>query len=343
MSHELDTANTPIFDVCAIGNAMVDVLSHESFELIEKLGLEPGAMNLVDAERADEIYEAMGPGTEVSGGSAANTTVGVVSFGGRSVVHRTDRRRHLRRDLPARPPHRGRALRRHRRARRLRADRPLPRDGDARRAAHDVHVPRRGTQPRPERRRPFDRRRVAGALPRGLPLGRAVGEARVPATPPTSRTTPDARSRSRSPTRSASNATAHFLDLVAGHVDILFANEPEICSLYEVDDFDGRSPAVQEHCSIAAVTRSEHGSVVVADGERHEVPAVPVTVVDTTGAGDLYAAGFLVGLTRGRSPSARELDRRSRRRRSSRTSAPARSARSPDPRRAGAERSTVDG
>src|SRR5881227_2491699 len=78
-----DTGHS-IFDVCAIGNAMVDVLSHESYELIEKLGLESGAMNLVDADRAQEIYEAMGPGIEASGGSAANTTVGVVSFGGRA-------------------------------------------------------------------------------------------------------------------------------------------------------------------------------------------------------------------------------------------------------------------
>jgi sugar/nucleoside kinase (ribokinase family) len=92
---------------------------------------------------------------------------------------------------------------------------------------------------------------------------------------------------------------AAFLDLVAGHVDILFANEPEICSLYEVDDFDSAIAKVSSQCAIAALTRSEHGSVVVAEGQRHVVPAVPVKVVDTTGAGDLYAAGFLTGYTRG--------------------------------------------
>src|SRR5437763_946041 len=88
--------------------------------------------------------------------------------------------------------------------------------------------------------------------------------------------------------------------LVRGEVDILFANEAEICSLYETDDFKEAANAVREHVAIAALTRSERGSVVLANGEEHAVAAVPVPrVVDTTGAGDLYAAGFLFGLTHG--------------------------------------------
>ena len=93
---------------------------------------------------------------------------------------------------------------------------------------------------------------------------------------------------------------AAFLDLVADHVDILFANEAEILCLYELDDFDAALPRVASHCAVAALTRGAHGSVVVSGSERHHVLAPPVTVVDTTGAGDLYAAGFLAGLTRER-------------------------------------------
>jgi sugar/nucleoside kinase (ribokinase family) len=91
-----------------------------------------------------------------------------------------------------------------------------------------------------------------------------------------------------------------FRDLVAGHVDILFANEAEICSLYETDDFAAAAAAVRGRVAIAALTRSADGSVVFANGEEHRVKAAPVArVVDSTGAGDLYAAGFLYGLTRG--------------------------------------------
>src|SRR6185436_6178068 len=89
-----------------------------------------------------------------------------------------------------------------------------------------------------------------------------------------------------------------FRELVAGDVDILFANEAEICSLYETDSFDAAAAAVRGHVAVAALTRSEKGSVVIGQGEVHVVPAAPVAhVVDTTGAGDLYASGFLYGLT----------------------------------------------
>jgi sugar/nucleoside kinase (ribokinase family) len=93
---------------------------------------------------------------------------------------------------------------------------------------------------------------------------------------------------------------AAFRDLVDGHVDILFANEAEICSLYETEDFAAAAAAVRDHVAIAALTRSALGSVVLTPSEAHRVAPVPVArVVDTTGAGDLYASGFLYGLTRG--------------------------------------------
>ena len=91
-----------------------------------------------------------------------------------------------------------------------------------------------------------------------------------------------------------------FHSLVDDRVDILFANEDEICSLAEVDDFDEALDAVQGRCEVAVLTRSEKGSVIVTADEVHEIPAEPVDeVVDTTGAGDLYAAGFLHGYTQG--------------------------------------------
>jgi sugar/nucleoside kinase (ribokinase family) len=91
-----------------------------------------------------------------------------------------------------------------------------------------------------------------------------------------------------------------FLDLLEHHVDILFANEAEICSLYQVGDFDAALQAVRRRPRVAALTRGARGSVIVAGDEVHVIDAHPVeSLVDTTGAGDLYAAGFLVGLSRG--------------------------------------------
>jgi sugar/nucleoside kinase (ribokinase family) len=93
---------------------------------------------------------------------------------------------------------------------------------------------------------------------------------------------------------------AAFRDLLEHHVDILFANEAEICALYEVADFDTALAKVRGHCEVAALTRSAKGSVLIGNGATHVVQVQPVKkVVDTTGAGDLYAAGVLYGLSRG--------------------------------------------
>jgi sugar/nucleoside kinase (ribokinase family) len=94
---------------------------------------------------------------------------------------------------------------------------------------------------------------------------------------------------------------AEFQELVEKHVDILFANEKEICSLWQVGHFDEALQTTRGKCEVAALTRSAQGSIVVAEDELHVVDAAPVAhVIDTTGAGDLYAAGFLYGYTNGR-------------------------------------------
>jgi sugar/nucleoside kinase (ribokinase family) len=92
---------------------------------------------------------------------------------------------------------------------------------------------------------------------------------------------------------------AEFRELVEGPIDILFANEDEITSLYQVETFDEALQQVRGHCEIAALTRGPAGSVIVRGGELHVIDAAPAQVVDTTGAGDLYASGFLFGLTHG--------------------------------------------
>src|SRR5258708_22417073 len=92
-----------------------------------------------------------------------------------------------------------------------------------------------------------------------------------------------------------------FRALLTDHVDILFANEAELCAMFETTDFDAAVSEVRKHCDVAALTRSGKGSVVVSGAHTHVIDAVKVAhVADTTGAGDLYASGFLFGLTHGK-------------------------------------------
>jgi sugar/nucleoside kinase (ribokinase family) len=286
-------------DVVGVGNALVDVLSHEADDFLRRLGLAKGTMHLVDEDRAREVYAAMGPGVEISGGSAANTIVGVASFGGRAHYVGKVRDDQLgevfSHDLRSvgvgyataaatSGPSTGRCL--------------IVVTPDAQRtmstylgassrlgpADIDKQVIERGRilylegylfDP-PEAQEAF---RVAAGIAHAA--GRKVA---------LTLSDPFCVDRHR----------AAFLDLVERHVDILFANEAEICSLYRVRDFDAAAARVRGHCEIAALTRSERGSVIVGGDGVHVVAADPVdAVVDTTGAGDLYAAGFMVGLSRG--------------------------------------------
>ena len=170
---------TARFDVCCIGNALVDVLAYEDDGFVARNGLDPGVMNMMDAARSDEIYAQMGPATEASGGSAAEhrRRARVVRWHRR--LHRPGRRRHVRQGVHPRPAEPRRPLRFPRRERRI-ADWSLPRDRRARRRAHDVHASRRREHARTRRHRPQRHRPCEHHVSRGLSLGRAADEGRDP-------------------------------------------------------------------------------------------------------------------------------------------------------------------
>ncbi len=287
------------FDVVGIGNAIVDVLTQADDALVEAQGLPKGSMTLIDGQRAENLYAQMGPAREISGGSAANTLAGVAALGGRAAFIGKVRNDQLG------------GIFRH----------------DIRAAGVHFETPPATSGP-PSGRclifvTPDAQRTMATFLGAATELGpdavdpEVIAAARVTYLegylfdPPAAkeafvRAAEIARGAGRKVSLTLSDPfcverhRTAFRDLVEHHVDILFANEQEICALYEVSDFDAALQAVRHHCEVAALTRSERGSVVLAGDEIHVVDAAPLDrLVDTTGAGDLYAAGFLFGYTRG--------------------------------------------
>ncbi|HUP38109.1 MAG TPA: adenosine kinase [Candidatus Limnocylindria bacterium] len=286
-------------DVVGIGNAMVDVLSHAEDGFLARQGLVKGTMHLVDEPRAREIYDAMGPGVEMSGGSAANTVVGVASFGGRA--HYVGK---------VRDDQLGEVFGHDLRATGVGYDTP--------RAIEGPPTGRCLILVTPDAQRTMSTflgasvRLGPGDIDRGLITrskilyleGYLFDPPEAQEAFRTAAAIAHAAGRKVSLTLSdpfcVGRHRAAFLDLVERHVDILFANEAEICALYEVSDFDTALARVRGHCQVAALTRSAKGSVIVADGRLHTVSAhLGDAVVDTTGAGDLYAAGVLYGLSQG--------------------------------------------
>jgi sugar/nucleoside kinase (ribokinase family) len=291
--------NAASIDVLGIGNAIVDVIAHADDAFLEHEGLAKGAMTLIDAARAETLYQKMGPAIESSGGSAGNTLAGIASLGGGGAYIGK-----VRDDLL------GEVYRHDLTALGIRFETPAAAAGPGTARCLVLVTP--------------DGQRTMGTY-----LGACVELAPAdidPATVAAAQITylegylfdpPSAQAAFRKAAAIAHGAgrrvalslsdpfcvdrhRAAFRDLVAGHVDLLFANEAEICSLYETEDFAAAVAAVRGHVAVAALTRSAAGSVVLADGAEHAIAAEPVVrVVDTTGAGDLYASGFLHGLTRG--------------------------------------------
>ncbi|SDH85327.1 adenosine kinase [Roseospirillum parvum] len=288
------------FDVIGIGNAIVDVIAHAEDSFLDEQGIAKGGMTLIDDARAESLYAAMGPAVEISGGSGANTLAGVASLGGRAAyvgkVADDQLGSVFRHDIQAAgvayetPPANGGLPT----ARCLILVTP-----DAQRSMNtflgastrigaadlDLALFRDSAVTYVEGYlwdAPEAKEAILAAMKAAKAAGRKVA-------------------MSLSDGFCVDRHRAEFLDLAENFVDILFANETEILSLYQVDRFDDALQRVRAHCELAALTRSEHGSVVVSGDEVHVVRAEPVAkVVDTTGAGDLYAAGFLKGLVDGR-------------------------------------------
>jgi sugar/nucleoside kinase (ribokinase family) len=290
-------SNTDI-DVLGIGNALVDVLSQESDQTLDGLGLTKGTMALIEEPRMAELYDAMGPGTEVSGGSAANTIVGVAALGGRA--HYIGR---------VRDDQLGRVYVHDIHSMGIGYTTPLADDGPATGCCLILVTP--------DAQRTMNTYLGASSLlgPDDIDPD-VVASAKVTYLEGYLFDRPEAQAAFREAASVAHRAGRKvaltlsdlfcverhrdaFVELVEHHVDILFANTAEICALYEVDDFDEALSRVRGHCPLAVLTRSELGAAVVTPDEIVEVPAAPVShVVDTTGAGDLYAAGFLFGWSR---------------------------------------------
>ncbi|MCO4317202.1 adenosine kinase [Phyllobacterium sp. 21LDTY02-6] len=290
------------YDVLCIGNAIVDILARTDEEFIVKNGIIKNAMNLIDADRAEFLYERMGPAIEASGGSAGNTAAGVASLGGRAAYFgkvADDQLGHVfthdirsqgvafdTRVLQSPPPT----------ARSLifvtpDGDRSMntylgacvelgPEDVESSKVAEAKVTYFEGYLWDPPRAKEAIRLAAKIAHEYGREVSMTLSD-------------PFCVDRYRD----------EFLDLMrSGTVDIIFANEAELKSLYQTDDFDKALDLVRKDSKLAAVTRSEKGSVVVRGDETVVVPAIEIAeLVDTTGAGDLYASGFLFGYTNGRS------------------------------------------
>jgi sugar/nucleoside kinase (ribokinase family) len=287
------------YDLLGIGNAIVDVLARCDDSFISAQGLNKGAMTLIDAARAEALYAAMPPAVEVSGGSAANTMAAFASLGGKGAFIGKVAGDQL-----------GQVFRHDIRAAGIAFDTP-PANGGAPTARCLILVT------------PDAQRTMNTFLGACVGLSEAdVDEAAVAASavtylegylfdPPAAQAAfrkaawvAHAAGRQVALTLSdpfcVDRHRAAFRSLVADEIDILFANEHEILSLYEVETFEEAVAAVQAETRVACLTRSEKGSVIVADGAVHTVAAEPTQVVDSTGAGDAYAAGFLAGLVRAR-------------------------------------------
>ncbi len=292
-----------LLDVTGVGNAIVDVLAKTEDAALAALGLHKGSMALIDAARADSLYAQMGPAVEVSGGSVANSMAGIASLGGSAAyigkvkgdqlgavfahdiraagveftTAQANQGASTARCLILVTPDGERTLNTY-----LGACVELgPEDIDEQLLARSKVVYLEGYLWDPPRAKEAMLKAANTAHKHGQRVALSLSDGFCVA-----------RHRSE------------FERLIEDHVDILFANESEITSLTQTDDFEQAAAAVKGRCEVAVLTRGSKGAVILTQGQRFEVPAEHVSqVVDTTGAGDLYAAGFLYGFTHGHSPS----------------------------------------
>lgn len=287
------------FDVVGLGNAIVDVLARADDAFLARLGIHKDAMQLIEEPRAHELTALAKDAVITSGGSGANTIAGLSSFGGKAAyigkISNDDLGHQFMREMMkagvpfhTRPLEDGPATARsiifvtddgHRSMNTYLGASVLFSKEDV-----DAELVRSGQILYLEGYL-FDRDEAKEAFVHAAEIAKAAGR-KVAVT--------------MSDSFCVDRHRASFRHLVKGFADIVFANEAELLSLYETDDFDTALKALHADCAVAAVTRSEKGSVVFGEGDPIFVPAEPVeAVIDTTGAGDQYAAGFLFGLARG--------------------------------------------
>ena len=289
------------YDVVGIGNAIVDVLVQANDDLIDNFELTKGTMALVDEAQAERLYASVGPGLETSGGSAANTLAGVAQLGGRAGFIGRVRNDQL-----------GGIFTHDIRSVGARFDTPAATEGPS--TARCLIL----VTPDAQRTMCTYLGASVGLDPADLDLD-MVAQAKVlylegylwdsdEAKAAFITAAEVARAHGGEVALSLSDAFCverhreSFQELVDGHVDILFANEMEITALYKANSFEEAADQVRGRCKLAALTRSEQGSVVLNGAGTHSVAPFQLgPLLDTTGAGDLYAAGFLHAYTQGQS------------------------------------------
>lgn len=287
------------FDVVGIGNALVDVIAHAEDRFITRHALVKGSMTLIDTDRALELYRALGSAIEMSGGSAANTMTGVASFGGRAgyigKVSADDLGDVFAHDL--------------------RAVGVRFKAGDKN---SGIPTGRCIIVVTPDAERTMNTYLGASSMLNEDDLDEgmiAAGKVlymegylfdRTEAKQAFRRAAEVAHDHGRQVSLTLSDSfcvdrhRSDFRALVADQVDVLFGNRGELVSLYETETFDQAVELVRQECQLAVVTTGADGCLIIGGDEIVSVPAQPVTeVLDTTGAGDLFAAGFLYGFTRG--------------------------------------------
>lgn len=287
-------------DVVGIGNAIVDIIGRCNEQVLQKHGVAKGSMRLIDADTVTKLYADMGPAVETSGGSVANTMVGIASFGGKAGFI-------------------GKV-----------ADDEFGRifSHDIRSAGVTFEIPPvKGATPTarslivvtPDGERTMNTfLGISPELDHGEVNESLIASAKVvylegylfdrPAAKAAFRQAADIAGKAqRKVALSLSDAfcvdrhRTEFRELIRAQVDILFANETEILSLYQVDNFEEAARMARAEVDIAVLTRSAKGSVIFTGDKATTVaPSKVSSVVDTTGAGDLYAAGFLYGYTAGK-------------------------------------------
>jgi sugar/nucleoside kinase (ribokinase family) len=306
--------STSQFHVCAIGNALVDVIAEANDDFLTQNRIAKGGMTLIDADQASTLYDMIGPAVEMSGGSAANTVAGIASLGGTAAFMGKVKADQLgsifRHDLHAQKVHFATA--------------PAP---ERRQDIHPVSMDRRQGAPTgrciilvtPDAQRSmntylgaaveFSTEDVQADVIRDAQVTYLEGYLFDPpeAKKAFRRAAKIARETKRklaltlSDTFCVERHRDEFLDLITNDVDILFANQNELMALYKTTDIHEAIAAVRTICPLTVTTRSEKGAIIASKTELTEVPPAPVgKVIDSTGAGDLFAAGFLFGLTHGK-------------------------------------------